>query len=469
MHKGNIKFFLFVSILFLIGMSACRKETFFDGSDAKLEFSTDTVYFDTVFTKLGGSNDPRSVNRRFTVRNPYKESIKTSIRLAGGKASPFRINVDGRPVTSIDDYEILPEDSIYIFVEVTIDPNGVNNPLIHQDSVLFITNGSRQDVKLVAWGQDAYYFFRDILPCNEVWSDQDKPYVIYDYVWVPKNCKLTINPGVNIHAAVGAYIFVEGTLEVLGTKDDPVVFQGARLEHTYKNTPSQWTGIRMLPFSQNNIIRYAEIKNGVVGVEVDSLQAGNGVKLNISNTIIKNMSAGGLIGYTARIVATNVLVANCGQYTFLGELGGNYLLKHCTFATFNNVFIHTKPSFGLSNADYEIEDQPDIINPLTYSIQNCIVWGSLDEELAFFEEGKGVINRNIENSILKTEFASLNTNGNLLNQNPRFKDYREVNYELDTLSPAKDKASLLFPAVTIDLKGELRDAQPDIGAYERKE
>src|SRR5690606_41276166 len=46
-----------------------------------------------------------------------------------------------------------------------------------------------------------------------------------------------------------------------------------------------------------NFIQYAEIKNGVIGVRVDYLQSGGGFKLDIQNTKILNMSAGGLVGY----------------------------------------------------------------------------------------------------------------------------------------------------------------------------
>ncbi len=456
-------------VAFLLVVASCRKEEFYGNSDARLEFSTDTVMFDTVFTKLGGGPNPRSANRRFTVRNPYKETIKTNIRLAGGQASPFRINVDGIPSLDVKDYEIRAEDSIYVFVEVTIDPNNVSNPLIVQDSIEFITNGNRQDVKLVAWGQDAYYFADSVLDYNSVWADKSKPYVIYNYLYIDRNNKLTIEEGVKVYSAVNSRLFVEGTLEVNGTKDEPVVFQGARLEQGFRNTASQWYGIRFLPKSKDNKITYAEIKNGVIGVQVDSLQDGGGVKLDISQTRILNMSAAGLVGYTAWIRATNVLSANCGLYTFLGELGGNYQLTHCTFANYNTTFSRSKPAFGLSNADYKDANGVVTVNPLTYSIRNCIIWGSLKEELVFFEGGAGAISKGIDHTVIRSVIQGLNVNNNMVNIDPKFRDYRELNFELDTLSPAKDKAVVLAPPVTIDLKGELRDNPPDPGAFERKE
>lgn len=469
MKKGS-----FVLLMMLLGgiifySSSCRKEKFEENAGAKLTFSADTVLFDTVFTKLGGGPEPRSVNKRFTMRNPHNRTIKTSIHLGMGNASAFRINIDGLAVSHIEDYEIRANDSVYIFVEVTIDPNKVSNPLIIQDSVVFRTNGNTQDVKLVAWGQDAYYFTDSVLSGNLLWDDQIKPYVIYNSVLVDENSKLTITEGVHVYSAVGSRIYVNGSIEIKGNTSNPVVLQGSRLEAAYTNVPGQWLGIRILPASKNNVIQNAIIKNGVIGVEVDSLQNGGGFKLDIHHTKILNMSAGGLIGYTAWIKATNVLSANCGQYTFLGELGGNYQLKHCTFANYNTTFLRSKPSFGLSNADYDDNQGTPLPNNLDFLIQNCIVWGSLKEEVLFYDGGMGDFNRSIEYSMFRTEISSLSGNNNQLNTDPKFKNYRELNFELDTLSPARDAGKILSPPVPDDLRGELRDSKPDIGAFERKE
>ena len=48
-------------------------------------------------------------------------------------------------------------DSLYIFAEVTIDPNGLSMPFIETDSITFHYNNTIQDVDLVAWGRDAYF------------------------------------------------------------------------------------------------------------------------------------------------------------------------------------------------------------------------------------------------------------------------------------------------------------------------
>jgi hypothetical protein len=79
---------LLLSLLLL----ACKKDQFTDRQDALLSTSVDTLHFDTVFTSTG------SITQFIKIMNDNKEGIRIgSVRLAGGLASPFRINVDGRP------------------------------------------------------------------------------------------------------------------------------------------------------------------------------------------------------------------------------------------------------------------------------------------------------------------------------------------------------------------------------------
>ena len=58
-------------------------------------------------------------------------------------------------------------------------------------------------------------------------------------MWIP--CQLlTIEPGVRIHLHRDALLYVEGTLQVNGTLDEPVLFAGDRLEEFYEDKPGQW-------------------------------------------------------------------------------------------------------------------------------------------------------------------------------------------------------------------------------------
>jgi len=177
---NNVKFCFIVILAILLIHPGCKREEDDITSDpnAKLTFSTDTVMFDTVFTTLG------SVTKRFKVFNLNDKSVTiSSIMLSRGTSSPFRINIDGESSTKIENYTVLPKDSFYVFVEVTIDPNSQNLPFIVRDSIVFITNNNFQDIKLISWGQNAHYFKNEIIPCNALWTNE-LPYVIFDSILI---------------------------------------------------------------------------------------------------------------------------------------------------------------------------------------------------------------------------------------------------------------------------------------------
>ncbi|MEX2590781.1 MAG: hypothetical protein WD334_11305, partial [Chitinophagales bacterium] len=135
--KTFIKYTLFsVLACVLVFSSSCRKDRFFTEGGEVLRFSEDTLSFDTVFTTLG------STTKALKVFNDNKLSVKIAeINLVGSNSSNFRLNIDGVPGNQVRDVEIGPRDSIYIFVEVTVDPTNLNNPFIIADEVEFHTNG----------------------------------------------------------------------------------------------------------------------------------------------------------------------------------------------------------------------------------------------------------------------------------------------------------------------------------------
>ena len=66
-------------------------------------------------------------------------------------------------------------------------------------------------------------------------------------------------------------MYIAGTLLINGTFDDPVILQGDRLEYVYNDVPGQWDGIWLMNGSKHNDIEYTEIKNAVIGIQVDTL------------------------------------------------------------------------------------------------------------------------------------------------------------------------------------------------------
>jgi hypothetical protein len=271
---------------FLLLLPGCRKDRLFtEDPGARLEFSRDTVLFDTVFTQPVAGPEIPSVIKRFVARNRNNRAVRVNIALEGGSPSPYRINVDGVSGTSFTNVEILGGDSVFVFVEATLDQANTNNPLIIEDRILFSTNGNQQQVQLVAWGQNAHYYFpqyfRPGLPpfgilaggidangntiCETVTWTNDKPYVIYGYAAVDSCSTLIIEPGVRIHvhAGGGFWIYRYGQIKAEGSVDQPITFQGDRLEPFYQELAGQWDRIWINEGApgQDNVLKHVVVKN----------------------------------------------------------------------------------------------------------------------------------------------------------------------------------------------------------------
>jgi hypothetical protein len=396
------RYFLLLLPLVLFSTSLlfqrCKKETFITDNSAKLEFSTDTVFFDTVFTTLG------STTQYLRVYNPHDKSIKiSSIDLEAGNNSQYRINVDGADGIHHENIEILPNDSIYIFVEVTIDPNNTATPFVVEDRIKFSTNGNEQHVQLSSWGQNAYFHGGlgsvILADCNAVWNN-DRPHVIYGVLFIDEGCDLTINAGtqVYVHAKSGIYVN-GGTIHVNGSLNNEVCFQGDRLEQSFQDEPGQW-GIQfdfpvtgggtdqIVSFLKGGIwinsspgseVDYAIIKNGNIGIWVDSTGVdyfGNQFSVSVSNTKILNMASHGMITQNATLKACNMQISNCGQTCAYLSIGGRYQVDNCTFANYWSGGNRTDPAFALTNFYVSVDDDTIVYPIINTHINNCIMYGN---------------------------------------------------------------------------------------------
>jgi hypothetical protein len=467
-----IKYILILTAIFVSGIfHACRiEDEFTTDPSAKLQFSVDTIYFDTVFTQLdSGGVRPISVTQQIRVINPNNNAVKTNIRLSGNFPSVFRLNIDGQSTNQVYGKEIYGKDSLIIFVQCYIQAGSQNLPFVVADQILFETNGNVQDVDLVAWGQDANYLFNDVLDCNSRnlrWT-ADKPYVIYDSILVPEGCVLTIDAGARIHSYNKSSILVAGTLIVNGTANNPVIFEGTRLDGDYKELSNQWAGIRFLPRSKDNIITGSIIRNGYIGIEVDSQSVNSNPNLTITQSQIYNMSAVGIVGYSAHVVASNNLITDCGQFGFFGALGGKYQLVHNTIASYNTKFNRQNPILVFDNTPY-FDQQNNIVARynLSFELVNNIVYGSLEEEFLINSHPQGltITTPIIQSNLIRTKQSSSNTNGNVINKDPLFENFIINDYRLKANSPAKNtgtQTNILF-----DLKNNPRSTTPSMGCWE---
>lgn len=487
-----------VTIAFTGFFSSCKKDLP-DAVNGALSFSTDTVQFDTIFTTLG------SVTKAFKVYNPSNTTLTIDeIRLAGGNTSQFRLNIDGTPTVKLTDVEIESGDSIYIFVEVTVDPQNLNTPFVVEDSVVFTSGSSVQDVKLVAWGQDAHYFYAtsandiglpsvSVLPCNgggTVWTD-DKPYVIFGSLIVPAGCTLTIEAGCDIRFYKNSNLVIDSaaTLIVNGLPEQKVEFKGTRNEAYLKDTPGQWgTYVQVIDNGQvfrfnvggiwlyrnsTAVINHAVIKNANRGLQVDPQ-----TNLTLTNTEIYNHNDIGLLGNNAIISGYNIVSANAGGYAVALVNGGTYDFRHCTFANYWGNSVRQTPTLLLNNYV-----DGGAAFPMTAYFGNSIIYGNVDNEIGFdlitsptpnvlFEKSLIKIDPDYDLSTSPADFTSIIKNpfGGL-----DFEATFENDYRLDTLTPAQDAGDVnitnLAPPITTDVTGTINrniGAAPDMGAFERE-
>jgi hypothetical protein len=455
-------------ILFLF---SCRKESFTSSADAKLQTSVDTLHFDTVFTTAG------SVSQYLKIINNNNKGIRlSSVRLAGGAASPFKINVDGVPGPQVGDVEVLASDSVYVRVTISINPNALNLAFIVRDSIEINYNGNRQFVQLDAFGQNAHFFRNRKITGSEAWNN-DLPYVILGRLTVDTTATLTINKGCKIYMHADAPFIINGSLQVNGERYDStkVLFTGDRLDEPYKNYPASYPGLIFTGSSKNNTINYAIIKNSYQGIAVIDPSA-SGTKLTLNETIIDNAYTNGLIGINTSVNARNVLISNCGQNLALGG-GGTYDFKHCTVASYSNSFVqHKEPVFILTN--YTVQGNTIVTAGLNASFTNCIFFGEqngfVNNEVAIDIKGSQPPNINFNKVLWRMQAPPSATGITVttpVNQLPLFDSIntanRFFNFRLKDNSPAKNTG--INSGVTIDLDGNPRPVGlPDLGSYEKQ-
>lgn len=493
-----LAFFLFLSI---IVVSSCRKDFSTIPSFGNLEFSKDTVFLDTIFTNIG------SATYNLKVYNRGNKAITIpKISLENGNSSKYRLNVDGIPGKEFFDIDILAKDSIYIFVETTIDANSISNPL-YTDRILFDNGNIQQDVNLVTLVQDANFIFPGRNPISmkidsltidgkpttikgrfltdaELTFSNTKPTVIYGYAAVPENKILTINAGakVHFHNNSGLIIDKNASLKVNGNLSEKVTFEGDRLENNFGKIPGQWGTIWMRAGSKDNEIHHAKIKNGVIGILVDSLGSGANPTLKLSNTEIYNHSNFGILARETNIEAHNVVIGSAGQASLAATVGGTYNFTHSTFANYWNNGIRQLPAVLVNNFfTYQNNSGQEIIETRDLkaaNFTNCIFAGNNNIEFLLDKVEGSLFNYNISNCMISFNDSSNAFSGNAemkFSNNPNYQniilngisDFRNTQNEdfiIGQKSSAINKAKTsIFP---FDILGVNRTNTPDIGAYQ---
>lgn len=507
----------------LVLWSSCRNDFETVASTGSLEFSRDTVFLDTVFTNIGSS----TYNLKVYNRSNDDIHIPT-LRLSQGESSNYRLNVDGLPGKEFTDVQILAKDSIFIFVETTLDINnlpGNGNDFLYTDQIEFSGGGNEQKVELVTLVKDAVFLFPADLGNNiyetltlgegedaydiegfflddtELHFTNEKPYVIYGYAAVPSGKTLAIDPGARIHfhASSGILVANNGSIQANGLPStDPdaleneIIFESDRLEPDFAEIPGQWGTLWLTNGSTNNSFKHTTIKNAVVGILMEGNDGNpNTETLRLEDVQIYNNSNVGLWAQNGTIYGENVVINNSGQSSLTCSLGGSYEFNHCTFGNYWTSSFRSFPAVDVSNFLPISATEVAVADLIKADFTNCIIYGNEPRELglARVDDTTYLFNFNFTNSLIRFEdpngdfeddplYDFSNTTfytSSVLNADPAFLDTAVNNLNIETGVSAADGIANVATAnqVPVDLNGTNRGAgattPPDAGAYESVE
>ena len=491
--------------------SSCRTDfTFRPIQSSELRFSRDTVYLDTIFTGIS------SATYTLKVYNTSNDAVSIpDIYLNSGESSNFRLNVDGLSGTSFQNVELLPNDSLYVYIETTADINKLiqnKTQFLYEDKLRFADIGA---IPLMTLVQDAVFLYpkkengiKESIPIgiddkgNTVGIEgfyladsllvfnNKKPYVVYGYMAVPSGKTAVFEAGARIHFHKNSGIIVaqDATMLVHGTESiDPetlageVIFEGDRLEPLYDDIPGQWGAIWLTTGSTQHQFNHATIKNATVGILMDYNDEKATPTLTLKNTQIYNSASVNLWGKTAHIYAENSVFGSAGQASFFGNIGGKYQFSHCTFANYWNKSFRNNAAVLLNDYAY-IDSETNFIKPLEKAtFNNCIIDGNQFVEFFAEQQGTGAFNFKLDHTAIQFESSTQSVTDNpffdwddttyynqiIRNGEPSFvnaeKNDMRISQKSDFIQKGEVAIGLQIPT---DILGVQRNSPPDLGAYQ---
>lgn len=359
----------------ILSVAGCSKdENFTTDRSALLHFSDDSIKFDTIFTTIGSST------QTLMVYNNNNEGIRLSnVSLKERAASGFRLNLDGQNGTTFNDIEIYGKDSIFCFVEVTVNPQNSNNPVLVTDEIVFtLESGLQQRVCLQAYGQDAIILHSPIITENTTYTDT-RPYIIYGPLTIAQEATLTLSPGTRLFFHADGYIDCNGKLYADGTSKQ-ITLRGDRLDRMFSYLPydrldNQWQGIRINATSYGNYLNNVDIHSGNYGIIATADNTEN-VQLTLLNSIIHNVGGNGLTLNGSNAVVGNSQISNT-RGNCIEIHGGKYTIDFCTLAQFCPWISDRGSALVFANSD-----DTGNYTPLTQlDVTNSLITGYGDDEI----------------------------------------------------------------------------------------
>ena len=426
-------------------MSGCAKEDTYahSATEPALSFSCDTLAFDTVFTTLS------TTTQKVLVYNNLSQPLMIkSVTLRQGRQSRFRLNVDGDTSLVARDIRLDAGDSLFLFVQATINPNAQTEPFLIEDAILISPDGCPdQFIVLTAYGRNAVYhlptdtlgsatdrygnlYRYSVIDCDN-W-DHTLPHVIIGYAVIDSGATLNLLAGEQLYFASDAVLWVynDATLTAQGSDQSPVLFTSLRHDGWYRSLPGQWGHIWLGGISGGSskgcTLDHVRIENSYYGIIADSNDY-NLPTLTITNSEICHISVAAIQADDAWIVGNRLLFYDCGGATFYAPFGGRYSFSNLTSANYWTYTHRQTPSIILSNW-YQSTDGIVTRDLSEATFTNCIIYGNFHPSEVFLDpNSQAAFHYTFDNCLVK---------GGDWDQDPLFEDTDDDDYHLSDTSPA---------------------------------
>ena len=444
-----ICYLIVFSFVYLI--TACdNKEEFNYDSNFNLAFSKDSISFDTIFSELP------STTKQLKIYNQSSKTIQIDeIRLEND--TDYQLNINGVIGNNSNNTEILPKDSLYIFIKLNTEDLNQDEPRIIEDHILFSFNSKILKFPLKSWTQDVIRFSENKLE-TQTWT-KNRPYLIEEDITLAENHKLSILAGTKVYFQKGSGLHIKGELNIEGSFEEPVFFGSSRREELYQNVPGQWNALYFYTESKSNYISHLQLENATKGIDAQSDINDNNLEIEYSKFL--NFTKTGIATNNFDLKMHDVIISNCGEQNVLLQGDGDFEISHCDIINYWQISSRISPCFSyLANET----------NSKSLKIHNSIIYGSNSTEL----EIENTNNIEIKNSLIKLEdekqnIFSASFENCIFNIDPNFIDKSNYNYNIDSNSILIDKAELDYAnSYPLDFNGNSRlsDTSPDIGSFE---
>ena len=371
-HTRNLLLVAVGMLMLMVVSTSCIEDGFTTSSSDILAFNMDTVAFDTVITLQG------TATKQMVVYNHSKKQVNISSIKVAGQASKghFHLNVDGIRGDEFQNVEIRGNDSIFIFIEAKLDEMEQNEPTLLEDYLEFVTNGVSQRVLLSAWGQDVVRINGDTISSNTRFT-ADKPYLIYDTMFVSPGVTLTLDAGTTLLFHDKGAIRCAGRMLANGTAEAPITWRGDRLDRIVGETSfdvmsGQWGGVIFTPPTMGNVLKHVVMRGSSIGMHCSSNYKDDTTRcaLKLVNCVLTNSSSTCLVTQACYVEAIGTEFSDAAEEVVYFA-GGKVMASQCTFA---NNYLFSVPTLPILNV-FNIEFSDGSIGKIRGNFDNCIIHG----------------------------------------------------------------------------------------------